>query len=70
MRLDGERRGEKGCGQRYHEQREAEMGRRWNVKAFLSYVSKDACFPSKCDDRIKIKTSSSDIKLPGVVIVF
>lgn len=69
MRLDGERRGEKGCGQRYHEQREAEMGRCWNVKAFLSYISKDACFLLKRDDRIKIKTSS-DIKLPGAVIVF
>ena len=30
-------------------------------KSFLSYVFKDACFPPECHDRIKIKTSSSDI---------
>jgi len=46
------------------EDREADKGGLWNVKVILSYVFKDACFPLHCHDRIKIKASSSDIKLP------
>jgi len=57
------------CGKCYSEEREAERGRHWNEKVFLSYVFKDACFSSKCDDRIGIG-KSSDIKLPVVQTVF
>jgi len=39
-------------------------------KGFLSYVFKDACSPPKCDDRIKIKISSSYIKLLSTQTVY
>jgi len=32
-------------------------------ESFLSYVFNDGCFPPKCNDRIKIETFPSDIKL-------
>jgi len=54
----------KGCGECYREDRGAEKERHWNVEVFFSYVFKDACFPSQCDDRIKIKTSSSNTESP------
>jgi len=40
------------------------------VNVFRSYEFKDACFPSNCEDRIKFKASSSDVKLPVVQIIF
>jgi len=54
----------KGCGGFYREDRGTEKGRHWNVEVFFSYVFKDACFPLQCDDRIKIKTSSSNAEVP------
>ena len=33
-----------------------------NPEVFLGYVFNDACFPSEWEDRIKIKTFSSDIR--------
>jgi len=48
----------------------AHGGRRYNAKVFLIYVFNDACFPSMCEDRIKIKTPSSDFKLPAAQMVF
>ena len=39
------------------------------MKVFLSSVFNDAYFPSECEDRIKIKTPSSDIKLPVAQII-
>jgi len=39
-------------------------------ECFQSYVFKGACFPPEGGDRIKIKTSSFDIKPPFTLIVF
>jgi len=60
--LDGERRG--AANIIYRKEREGER-KTLECEKFseLQYVFKDACFPPKCDDRMKIKTSSSDIKL-------
>lgn len=50
---------------------EAEEGTRQNVKVFQSYVFKDdAYFPSKWENRIKIKTPPSDIKPPVAWVIF
>jgi len=49
---------------------EAQRGRLYNANFFLIYVFNDACFPSMCEDRIKIKTPSSDFKLPAAQMVF
>jgi len=61
-RLDGERRGAVNVI----------VGKRKvsECESFLSYVFKDACFPPECEDRIKIKIPSSDIKFPSAQIVF
>jgi len=39
-------------------------------ESILSNVFEDACFAPECEDKIKIKTSSSDIKFPSTRIVF
>ena len=53
----------------YRGGREADNGV-LECKSFPSYVFKDACFPQECGDRIRIKTFSSDIKLPVGRMVF
>jgi len=46
-------------------------GKMLGCESFLSRLFKDACFPPECEDRIKIKTSSSsNIKFPSTQIVF
>jgi len=46
-------------------------GKMLGCESFLSHLFKDAFFPPECEDRIKIKTSSSsNIKFPSTQIVF
>ena len=59
--------GEKELGGCNREENEAKREEEDGTLKFLEFVFNDVCFPPRCDNRMKIMTSPSDIKLPSAL---